>query len=90
MRTSLNNIKHIDDFISGKLSPTESLIFQARVLLDSDLRQQVEWHRRTVAIINLYGRKELRNEVEKIHRDIFAVNSDHSLKHRVRNLFFNS
>jgi hypothetical protein len=90
MRTSLNNIKRIDDFISGKLSPTNSLIFQARLLLDYDLRQQVQWQKRTVALINLYGRKKLRKEVEKIHRDIFAVNSDHFLKHRVRELFINS
>jgi hypothetical protein len=90
MRTSLNNIKRIESFIDGKMSIGDALVFQAKLLLDSDLRQQFRLQKRTASIINLYGRKKLREEIENIHHDIFNSKSDHFLKNRIRELFIKS
>jgi hypothetical protein len=90
MRTSLNNIKRIENFIEGKMTTADALVFQARLLLDSDLRQQLRLQKRTASIINLYGRKKLRKEIETIHQDIFNIKSDHFLKNRITKLFIKS
>jgi hypothetical protein len=87
MRTSLNNIEQIENFIEGKMSTGDTLVFQVRLLLDSELRQHLHWQKRTASLINVYGRKKLREEIENIHHDIFNVKSDHFLKNRIKALF---
>jgi hypothetical protein len=89
MRTSLSRIREIENFIEGKMSGGEALIFQAKLLLDSELRQEVQSQRQTVSLIKLHGREKLRNEIEAIHQDIFNDNSDHFLRIRIRSLFIN-
>jgi hypothetical protein len=87
MRTSLNKIEQIENFIEGKMSAGDALVFQAKLLLDSDLRQHLRWQKRTASVINRYGRKKLREEIENIHQDIFNSKSDHFLKNRIKSLF---
>jgi hypothetical protein len=89
MRTSLNRIKEIENFIDGKISGGEALIFQAKLLLNSELRQEIQLQRQTISVIKLHGRKKLMEEIETIHRDLFNQNSNHFLKTRIRSLFIN-
>jgi hypothetical protein len=87
MRTSLNNIEQIENFIDGKMLIGDALVFQAKLLLDSNLRQHLHWQIRAASIINIYGRKKLCEEIENIHHDIFNSKSDHFLKNRITVLF---
>jgi hypothetical protein len=89
MRTSLNEIKQTDDFLSGKLSPEDSVLFKARLLINPVLRLNVSLHRKTLTLVRFYGRKKLRAEIETVHNKIFQDPGRSSYHDMISKLFKN-
>ena len=89
MMTWINSMKNVDDYVTGKLSPDESLLFEARLLLDPALKFKVALHKKVISIVCAYGRKKVKNEVELIGQRLF---SDQSRKdfHRAVNKAFDN
>lgn len=72
MRTSLNEIKAIDDHLFNNTDPAGSLLFQARMILNADLRQNVALQQTAHQTIQQYGRKQLKAEIEAVHQKLMA------------------
>lgn len=72
MRTSLNNIKEIDDHLLGIAAPQDELLFEARIILNPELKLDVAWHRQTLNLVQQYGRKQLRADIEAVHQQLFT------------------
>ena len=53
MRTSLNNIKQTEDYLSGQMSAGDSLLFKAKMLIDPSLRLSVVMQQKTYLLIRL-------------------------------------
>jgi hypothetical protein len=87
MMTWINNMKNIDDYVTRKLLPEERLLFEARLLLDPALKFQVSLQKKIISIIRMYGRKTVKNEVERISKKIFADQSKNDFHHEVNRLF---
>ena len=87
MMTWINSMKHIDDYVTGKLSPEESLLFEARLLLDPALKFQVAFQRKVISIVQMYGRKTVKSEVEKIGQKLFSDQSKNDFHRTVNRLF---
>lgn len=68
MRTSLNNIKAIDDYFSGCMAPGEALLFEANMLLNSDLTSDVEHQQSTYAMIRQYSRQKIKDEIVSVQK----------------------
>jgi hypothetical protein len=71
MRTSLNKIKQAEDFLSGKLSAGDSLVFRAKMLIDPILRLNVTMQKKTYTLIRVYGRRKIKDAAEAVHKKIF-------------------
>jgi hypothetical protein len=74
MRTSLNEIKKIEGYLLGQLHEEESLLLDAQLLLDPDLREKLHWQKRTFDLLKLYGRQKLRAELEAVHHQVMSSN----------------
>jgi hypothetical protein len=72
MRTSLNNVKETEDFLSGALPSEDTLFFKARLLLDPVTRMNLSFQRKAYGVIRLYGRRKLKAEIETVHENIFS------------------
>jgi hypothetical protein len=72
MRTSLNNIKEIDDHVLGLAAPQNGLLFEAKMILNPELRLDVAWHRQTLTLVQQYGRQQLRADIEAVHQQLFT------------------
>lgn len=72
MRTSLNDIRNIENYLEGKLNPEELLVFQARLLSDPVLKLNVYVQQKVYSILRLYHRKKLKEEVETVHQRVFG------------------
>lgn len=59
MRTSLNKIKAIEEYLLGGSTP----VFEANLILDPELAQEVALQRETYTAIRQYGRDQLRAEI---------------------------
>lgn len=68
MRTSLNEIKAIEDHLLGHADTGSSLVFQANMILNAGLRDQVHSQHAAYKVVQVYGRKQIRAEIEAVHQ----------------------
>ena len=89
MRTSLNEIKLIDDHLFGTSAPGDTLLFDAMLILDATFPEKVEWQNNTHTFVQQYGRKKLKAEVEAVHQKLFSESLHQQFTQKIRKLFLN-
>ena len=87
MRTSLNNIKAIDDYLLGSMAPGDALLFEAKMLLNSDLREDVHLQQCTYSIIRQYGRQSIRAEITAVQQTLTTAPQHRGFMQRVKTVF---
>jgi hypothetical protein len=87
MRTSLNELKQIEDHLLGLNAPEDALVFEAKMILDTNLRSNVLLQQRTYSLVQQYGRKQLKAEIEAVHRQIFTNPSQQGFVNKILSLF---
>jgi hypothetical protein len=87
MRTSLNNIKLIDDYLFNKIPQCDKLVFDARLILNPDLAEGLLWQKQTHTMITNYSRKKLKAEIDHVHEQLFKKPEHKSFRQRILNLF---
>ena len=85
MRTSLNEIKQIEAHLLNEQSHEQTLLFEAQLLLDNQLKEKLLWQQKTYALVKLYGRKKLKEELEQVHQQIF--NTQPTFRTRILSFF---
>ncbi len=87
MRTSLNNIKLIDDYLLGNLPTGEALLFEANTLLNNQLAEDVMLQKKTHNIIEQYGRQSIKAEIAAVQQTLATAPQYHGFMQRIANLF---
>ena len=87
MRSSLRDIQQIDAYLHQQLSLEEMSRFRQQLLIDSQLYDQVQQQKRTYRLIQTRGRWKLRQELEKVHSDLFSDKANHSWQRKVLGFF---
>ncbi len=90
MRTSLNEIKLIDERLFKLAAPEDALLFDALLILNPGLQEQVMWQKKTHAVVQQYSRKKLKNELEAVHQKLFNEPEHRSFRERIVRLFSRS
>jgi hypothetical protein len=72
MRTSLNEIKLIEEHIFGNGDPSDALLFEAMLVLNADLKEQVTWQKKAHELVIEYSRKQLKIEIASVHNQLFG------------------
>jgi len=70
MRTSLNEIKAIEDQLFNYSPPDEALLFDVKLILNAPLRDKVSLQQAAYQTIRQYSRKQLKAELEIVHRNL--------------------
>lgn len=87
MKTSLDELQLIESCLLGQASGGQQALFEAKLLLDSELGEDAYWQRKTYGIIRECGRKQLRNELEQIHQVLFSSPQHQSFRDKVLRFF---
>lgn len=87
MRTSLNELKQIEDHLLQLNAPEESLVFEANLILDANLRSNVQLQQHTYSLIKHYSRKQLRAEIDAVHQQIFSNAAHQTFVDKILSLF---
>ena len=87
MKTLLNKLQQIEGFILQTNNPGDKLVFEAQLLLDENLHQEVSLQKDAYAIINQYGRQKLRAEIETVHQQLFTQTKHQRFREKVLALF---
>lgn len=72
MKTSIAEIVRTENYLMGRLSPEEALVFEAKMLLDKELKANTLFHKIVHRLVLLYHRKKLRARVEEVHGRLFS------------------
>lgn len=87
MRTSLIETEQIEAHLLQLSDPGDSLVFEARLLLEPELREKVQWQKETYHLVKLYGRDQLKREIENVHQKLFTQPEHRSFSQKIRQLF---
>ncbi|WP_417366750.1 hypothetical protein [Flavobacterium beibuense] len=87
MKTSWNNTVMTDNYLNGECSGEEKVLFEARLLLEPDLKENLHWQKTTRAIVQQYGRQQLKAEVEQVAHHVFTAGKYVSFREKVFSLF---
>lgn len=87
MRTSLNEIKMIEDHLANRLNGEEELLFQARLILYPTLKDHVRWQEKVYSLVKSYGRRKLKEEIEEVHQKMFSAPEHEGFRNKIFNLF---
>lgn len=87
MRTSLNKILQIESHLFKQLSGEDEMLFQANLLLDKDLQKDVYFQQRTYQLVKEYGRKQIIEEIESVHRKLFSASEHRNFRRKILRLF---
>jgi hypothetical protein len=87
MRTSLNEIKLIENYLDNTLRGGDRLLFEARMLVSKELRQNVALQRKVYSLVQHHHGVLLRKQFSQLHREVFNDPSRSSIKEEVNRLF---
>ncbi|WP_307532257.1 hypothetical protein [Pedobacter sp. W3I1] len=83
----MNNIKAIEDYCFGRLATDDALIFEANVLLNKNLAEDVAQERIAYAIIKQYSQKKIKAEILAAQEKLAALPEHQGFIKRIANLF---
>ena len=87
MRTSLHDIQQIDDYLLQYAGKADRALFEARLLLQPALQENLAWQQKTYDIIKQYGRRRLKTEIESVHQQLFTEPEHIPFRDRILALF---
>jgi len=83
----LNELCLIEYYLLSDDKDGESFLFEAKMILQPELKQQVYWQNKTYQMVRDYGRKQLKNEIDKIHETLFNTDEHQSFRQKVMRFF---
>ncbi|MGS2763256.1 hypothetical protein [Sinomicrobium sp. M5D2P9] len=89
MRTSLREIKQLEDHIFGREDEAEALVMHVKLHLDKELEDKLAAQQRAYDYVRAYGRKKLRTEIASADHKLFSERRYKGFRERVRKLFGN-
>lgn len=87
MKTSLNELRLIEDYLLSCGEDEETCLFKAKLILQPELQEDVYWQSKTYQMVQDYGRKQLKTEIEKIHQTLFNSNGYKPFRQQIIGLF---
>ncbi|SFB85589.1 hypothetical protein SAMN05421747_101537 [Parapedobacter composti] len=87
MKTLLDELQWKEDCLLGRAPGEQQTLFQARLLADPEFRKDIHWQCQAYGYIREYGRRQLRDELEGIHRMLFTEPQHRLFRNRVMAFF---
>ncbi|UFH57904.1 hypothetical protein [Spirosoma sp. KNUC1025] len=72
MRPLLDEVQLLEDYHKGTLPEDQQLDVEVRLLWDQELQQKLARQQRAYKVLRMYGRRQLRAELEAIHVRLFG------------------
>jgi hypothetical protein len=79
----------MDAHLQRKLKPADALLFEAKLLLHDDLNHNVSAQQHVYSLVQQYGRKQLRQEIEAVHQQLFNQPEHMSFRQKIASIFLN-
>jgi len=83
----LREVERIDRYLQGKMDPASRLLFDAELLIDPLFAKRFSYQQTLYQIIKNSGRRELKRELEVIHRQLLSDPLKMDFRNEILKLF---
>jgi hypothetical protein len=83
----MNETKQLEDYLWNRLTTEERLLMEARLMVNAALRDQLNWQQKTYRLIEEYGRKKLKSEIEQIQARMFSEERFKNFRKQIQTIF---
>lgn len=87
MRTSLNKLQDIEGFVLKTADRSDRLVFEARMIVNPELTEEVTLQKEAYAIVQHYSRRKLKAELEEVHQTLFTQPAHQRFRQKILALF---
>jgi hypothetical protein len=87
MRTSLSEIKRIEQYLSGGMTLEERSVLEIEALKDERFRLHIFLQRKIYQLLKIHRRDSVRDQITSFHREVFNEPGKEQFKQRVLSLF---
>jgi hypothetical protein len=87
MRTSLTEIRTMEQYLDGTLPPGDRLVFEAKLITDREWALNTRLQQTLMSILNLFQRKHTRQQVIAIHDKLFNSGEKAAFRSKVTSIF---
>lgn len=87
MRKSLHDHQLIEDYLLCRMSEEQQAHFQLKLLLSTQLQEEVELQKQAYAQIEHYGREKLRQELMRIEEKLFRSPDKKRFRQKILSFF---
>jgi len=87
MPTSQNKIQQTEAYLLQQINAADAALFEARLILQPDLQQDIIWQQRVYNVVKLYGRRKLKADIEAAHRQLFTAPQHKTFRQKIFSLF---
>ena len=89
MTTSLTEIKQIDELLTGSLPAGDTLVLEARAIIEPNLRENIASQTKLYALVKAYGRLKIRRQLKEMHFKLLRDPSKAEFRKTVNAIFSN-
>jgi len=87
MRTSLNELQMLEQYLAHQLEPQDNLLIEAKLLVDKRLQDKLYWQRRSYQLVKTYGREQLRQQLNRVEEELFTEPAHKRFVHKIKQYF---
>ena len=87
MRTLLNEVQEIEAHLLKNNAPGDALLFEAKLILDDELKDKTHYQQKAYELISFYGRRQLKQEIAAVHQKLFTQQEHRGFRARILRLF---
>ncbi len=83
----MNESQQLEHYLQSRLTAEDRLLMDARLIIDKGLQDKLQWQKKTYALIQAYGRKKLREEIEQLQERMFTEKRFQFFQLKIKNIF---
>lgn len=87
MRTSLIETQQLEEWLLQKGEPSERLLTEAKIQIDSGLKEKAYWQAKTYEVLHLYAQEKLKNQIKEIENQLFSQPKYRTFQQRILSIF---
>ena len=85
----MNEVAEIEQYLLKAGSPEDTLLLEAKLLIDPELQLKVTAQRQVYSLVKQYGRRQMKAELDCVHQKLFSEPQHRSFAQKIRKLFGN-
>lgn len=83
----MNETQQLENYLLGGLSAEDRLLIEAQLLINRDLRRTANLQKLTYALVQNYGRKKLKADIQAAQKRLFTETRFSSFRKTITSIF---